>query len=140
MRLNQQEPTTSKGFKFGAGFGGSDKTQLGSTLFEQSITKQPQTTGLFGQPAATASNYGGLYGQTILGTATVKYQPQLNTDNLQRGGQTISVTTKQHCITFMKEYQGKSTEELRLEDYMANKKVSQAGPINTVVNSKKNKN
>jgi nuclear pore complex protein Nup98-Nup96 len=123
MRLNQQEPTTSKGFTFGAGFGGSDKTQIGSTPFEQSMaTKQPQTTGLFGQPAATASNYG---------TATVKYQSQSNIDNLLKGGQTISVTTRQHCITFMKEYQGKSIEELRLEDYMANKKVSQAGTSST---------
>jgi hypothetical protein len=41
-------------FKFNAGFRGSDKTQLGSTLFEQSIMKQPQTT-------ATV-DCGGLYG------------------------------------------------------------------------------
>jgi uncharacterized protein YaiL (DUF2058 family) len=58
---------------------------------------------------------------TIDGTAAVKYKAQFGTDVKSRGGQSRVIDTKQLAITFMKEYSGKSFEELRLEDYMANR-------------------
>lgn len=98
---------------------------------------------MFGQ---TANTSGGLFGATNTGfgntsmttgigaqmggqngSATIQYQPTLSTDTLLKGGQSSTVNTKQHCLTFMKEYEQKSIEELRLEDYMANRKGPQAG-------------
>ncbi|XP_017084133.2 nuclear pore complex protein Nup98-Nup96 [Drosophila eugracilis] len=126
------------------------------TAFGQTAAAQP-TGSLFGQPAAATSTTGfGSFGtaaptttsvfgsgtasafaqpQTAAvgatgvntGTAVVKYQPTLGTDTLMKSGQPNSVNTKQHCITAMKEYESKSLEELRLEDYMCGRKGPQAG-------------
>lgn len=63
------------------------------------------------------------------GTAMAKYQPHSGTDTLVKNGQTNSVQTRQHCITAMKEYEAKSLEELRLEDYTANRKGMQPGGV-----------
>lgn len=46
-----------------------------------------------------------------------------------KAGTSTTVNTKQHCITAMKEYEGKSLEEIRLEDYTANRKGPQGGGI-----------
>uniref|UniRef100_A0A8C7S213 Nuclear pore complex protein Nup98-Nup96 n=1 Tax=Oncorhynchus mykiss TaxID=8022 RepID=A0A8C7S213_ONCMY len=43
-----------------------------------------------------------------------------------KGGVTTSINTKHQCITAMKEYENKSLEELRFEDYQAGRK----GPTN----------
>lgn len=82
-------------------------------------------TSAFGQPTAQAA-------AGTAGTAIVKYQPTIGTDTLMKGGQPNNVNTKQHCITAMKEYESKSLEELRMEDYLANRKGPQAGPSGTV--------
>lgn len=129
-------PAFGGGFGFGAakpttfsGFGGN--------------TTPAQSTSLFGQPA----NPGGMGGTTFggstfgspstsafaqsgaTGTAVAKYQPHSGTDTLMKNGQTNSVSTRLHCITAMKEYEAKSLEELRLEDYLANRKGPQAGAV-----------
>jgi nuclear pore complex protein Nup98-Nup96 len=57
----------------------------------------------------------------------VKYQPFLRSNTIVKNGQQSNVNTKQHCITFMKEYENKSVEELRIDDYQANRKGPQAG-------------
>lgn len=120
--------------------------------FGQTAT-QP-TTSLFGQPAASTSTTGfGTFGQAAptttsvfgsantsafgqhanaaatanAGTSIAKYIPTIGTDTLMKGGQANNVNTKQHCITAMKEYESKSLEELRMEDYLANRKGPQAG-------------
>ncbi|XP_013097409.2 nuclear pore complex protein Nup98-Nup96 [Stomoxys calcitrans] len=123
----------------------------GLTGFGQTAT-QP-TTSLFGQPAASTSTSGFGFGQTAptttsvfgsttasafgqpanaaaaanAGTSIAKYIATTGTDTLMKGGQPNNVNTKQHCITAMKEYENKSLEELRMEDYMANRKGPQAG-------------
>ena len=144
-------PSTSS--LFGAnntGFGAAKPSSFGfapaqpsTSLFGQSSAAQPQTGGMFGQNANTSGGLFGAnntgFGNTSMatgigaqmggqnGSATVQYQPTLSTDTLLKGGQSSTVNTKQHCLTFMKEYEQKSIEELRLEDYMANRKGPQAG-------------
>jgi hypothetical protein len=70
-------------------------------FFESTITMQQSTSS-----------------QIIDGTAIAKYEAQFGTDKLAIG-KIPSVCVKQHAITYMKEYRGKSIEELRLEDYKA---------------------
>lgn len=94
------------------------------------------TTGLFGQPAqpqnslfqtpATnnvfgTSSFGNNMQQGMTGTV-VKFTPITSTDSMQRGGIAHTINTKHHCITIMKEYENKSFEELRYEDYQAGRK------------------
>uniref|UniRef100_A0A182N4M8 Nuclear pore complex protein Nup98-Nup96 n=1 Tax=Anopheles dirus TaxID=7168 RepID=A0A182N4M8_9DIPT len=122
-----------------AGFGGFGQPATQTTsLFGQSTTNNTATTGFFGQQTQTA---GGLFGAAKPafgaaavpgvaggnGTAVSKYQQTHGTDTLVKNGQTTTVNTKQHCITFMKDYENKSVEELRFEDYAANRKGPQAG-------------
>lgn len=123
-----------------AGFG-FNTAQPTTSLFGQTQPQQPSSSGgLFAQsgtPQGGSSLFGAqqtsTFGAPSLGsggsngTAIVKYQPQMATDTLLKGNTTSNVSTKQHCITFMKEYEAKSMEELRLEDYMANRKGPQAG-------------
>ncbi|XP_001658483.2 nuclear pore complex protein Nup98-Nup96 [Aedes aegypti] len=118
-----------------AGFGGFGQPAAQTSLFGQASTSQTTTGGFFGQTAQS----GGLFGAQKPafggvapigagnGTAVAKYQQTASTDTLVKNGQTTTVQTKQHCITFMKEYENKSVEELRIEDYQANRKGPQAG-------------
>lgn len=63
------------------------------------------------------------------GSAVTKYQPKLDWDTLVRNGQTNNVRTRHFCITAMTEYEGKSADELRLEDYACNQKAQQPGIV-----------
>ncbi|XP_054734622.1 nuclear pore complex protein Nup98-Nup96 [Anastrepha obliqua] len=111
---------------------GQTATQPTTSLFgQQAAATSTPGFGTFGQAQPTTSNVFGS-GTTMMmganaGTSIAKYQPTIGTDTLMKGGQPNTVNTKQHCITAMKEYEGKSLEELRLEDYMANRKGPQAG-------------
>lgn len=84
----------------------------------------PSTSaGLFGSPAPA-------FGTQVAGangTVIAKYQPTIGTDTLLKGGAQNNVNTKLHCITAMKEYESKSLEELRMDDYLENRKGPQAG-------------
>ncbi|XP_044765437.1 nuclear pore complex protein Nup98-Nup96 isoform X2 [Coccinella septempunctata] len=116
--FGQQKPT---------GFGFGTQNQQQPNLFGQSA--QPQSS-LF-QTSGTSNLFsgGGAFGSTstTMGTGTtIKFTPVTGTDTMQKGGVTTSINTKHHCITCMKEYENKSFEELRLEDYQANRKGPQS--------------
>lgn len=100
-------------------------------------------TSLFGQPSTSTPSTGfGTFGNTATsafcqpqtmsasnGTAIAKYQPLPGTDTLMKNGQTNTVNTRLQCVTAMKEYEARSLEELRLDDYTANRKGPQAGGV-----------
>ncbi|KAM9498568.1 nuclear pore complex protein Nup98-Nup96-like isoform 8-T12 [Salvelinus alpinus] len=147
--------STSSGFGFGVSSGtstslfGSTNTGGGGGLFSQQSNAfgaaKPASFGTFG--TSTASS-GGLFGATnsnpfggastsLFGASgftqqaaqpgtTVKFNPPTGSDTMVKGGVTASINTKHQCITAMKEYENKSLEELRFEDYQAGRK----GPTN----------
>nr|XP_020488921.1 nuclear pore complex protein Nup98-Nup96 isoform X2 [Labrus bergylta] len=87
--------------------------------------------GLFGATStATANPFGGtasLFGgagfsATQQPGTTVKFNPPTGSDTMVKAGVTTNINTKHQCITAMKEYENKSLEELRLEDYQAGRK------------------
>ncbi|XP_076158509.1 nuclear pore complex protein Nup98-Nup96 isoform X1 [Alosa pseudoharengus] len=144
---------TSSGFGFGTASGtsnslfGSTNTGGGGLFSQQSNafgTNKPASFGTFG----TSTSSGGLFGATntnsnpfggtsgsLFGASsftpaqpgtTLKFNPPTGSDTMVKGGVTTSINTKHQCITAMKEYENKSLEELRLEDYQAGRK----GPSN----------
>ncbi|XP_035208870.1 nuclear pore complex protein Nup98-Nup96-like, partial [Stegodyphus dumicola] len=82
-------------------------------------------TGLFGQATNTGTSLfgasGGFTSAAQTGT-TIKFNPPTGTDTMMKGGVSTSIGTRHQCITCMKEYENKSLEELRVEDYAANRK------------------
>ncbi|XP_066985536.1 nuclear pore complex protein Nup98-Nup96 isoform X4 [Macrobrachium rosenbergii] len=128
--FSQNQPSTGSGL-FGSnpstGFGAQQTTQnrpfgFGAT----SSTSSTGTTGLFGSTQSSTS--GGLFNtpgfgssNTLTGT-TIKYDPTTGTDTMTRNGVSTSIRTRIEVITTMKEYENKSLEELRVEDYLANRK------------------
>ncbi|XP_059207267.1 LOW QUALITY PROTEIN: nuclear pore complex protein Nup98-Nup96 [Centropristis striata] len=147
--------TGSAGFGFGAATGTSTSlfgnTGTGTTggLFSQpnnafgankptsfgSFGTSTSSGGLFGSTNTTSNPFGGasLFGGSGFTAAqqqqpgtTVKFNPPTGSDTMVKAGVTTSINTKHQCITAMKEYENKSLEELRLEDYQAGRK----GPTN----------
>ncbi|XP_038055472.1 nuclear pore complex protein Nup98-Nup96-like isoform X2 [Patiria miniata] len=121
-------PATSSSFgNFGSkAFGGTAPTGMfGQTTTSTVPFGQTATAGATGGLFGAAS--GGLFGGTPQNGTTVKFNPVTSTDTMVKGGQSTSVNTRHQVITAMKEYENKSFEELRMEDYTANRK----GPSST---------
>ncbi|XP_048773367.2 nuclear pore complex protein Nup98-Nup96-like isoform X2 [Ostrea edulis] len=127
--FGQQNTTQTSGLfaspvsntSFGAktpGFGGfgTTNTSTAGALFG---TNQ-QNTSLFGNPGASAG-----FGQAAPNGTTVKFNPPTSQDTMVKNGVSTNINTRHQCITAMKEYQSKSLEELRVEDYLANRKGKQ---------------
>ncbi|XP_072183155.1 nuclear pore complex protein Nup98-Nup96 isoform X3 [Excalfactoria chinensis] len=146
--------STSTGFGFGTSTGTSSSlfgtTSTGGGLFSSQSNAFAQSKpagfgnfgtstssgGLFGTTNTTSNPFGNpsgsLFGPTSFTAAptgtTIKFNPPTGTDSMVKSGVSTTINTKHQCITAMKEYESKSLEELRLEDYMANRK----GPTNPV--------
>ncbi|XP_071361953.1 nuclear pore complex protein Nup98-Nup96 isoform X2 [Trachinotus anak] len=146
--------STSTGFGFGAASGtstslfGNTGTGTSGGLFSQqnnafgankptsfgSFGTSTSSGGLFGSTNTASNPFGGtnsLFGGSGFSTTqqpgtTVKFNPPTGSDTMVKAGVTTSINTKHQCITAMKEYENKSLEELRLEDYQAGRK----GPTN----------
>ncbi|XP_018566135.1 nuclear pore complex protein Nup98-Nup96 [Anoplophora glabripennis] len=130
--FGQQQASTSGLFNTSSTFGQQNKppgfgfgTQSAQpSLFGQQ--PQPQQTSSIFQPS-TSNLFGGttgFVGQQAAGTV-VKFNPVTGTDTMMKNGVAQSINTKHHSITCMKEYENRSFEELRFEDYLANRKGPQ---------------
>uniref|UniRef100_A0A6P7G4Y7 Nuclear pore complex protein Nup98-Nup96 n=1 Tax=Diabrotica virgifera virgifera TaxID=50390 RepID=A0A6P7G4Y7_DIAVI len=128
----QQQPAAGGLFNTSSTFGQQNKPAafgFGAqpaqpTLFGQQAA-QPQTSGMF-QPS-TSNLFGttSAFGQQSTGTGGVKFNAVTGTDTMLKNGVSNSINTKLHSITCMKDYESKSFEELRYEDYAANRKGPQ---------------
>uniref|UniRef100_A0A8R1U0N8 Nuclear pore complex protein Nup98-Nup96 n=1 Tax=Onchocerca volvulus TaxID=6282 RepID=A0A8R1U0N8_ONCVO len=104
-------------------FGASSTTQstgfTGSTSLFGSTQSTQQTGGVFGSS----------FGSSSVSGTTVKFEPPTSTDTMLRNGTNQTISTKHMCITAMKQYENKSLEELRCDDYLANRKGPQSGGL-----------
>ncbi|KAF7396599.1 hypothetical protein HZH66_007461 [Vespula vulgaris] len=127
--------TATSAFGQGNKTGGfSFSTPASSNLFGQPQQPSQQVTP-FGQTNATGNT--NLFGATtgfsntpantaITGTV-VKFTPVITTDSMTKNGTAHSISGRHCCIVAMKEYESKSYEELRFEDYSVGRKGPQ-GP------------
>nr|CDS17585.1 nuclear pore complex protein Nup98 Nup96 [Echinococcus granulosus] len=74
-----------------------------------------------------------MFGGSVFGGVTtpiqgtsVKFNAPLVSDTVQKNGQKVPVNAKHMCISAMKEYIDKSIEELRVDDYLQNRKSGSA--------------
>ncbi|KAK1124571.1 hypothetical protein K0M31_005949 [Melipona bicolor] len=115
----------------GFGFG----TTSGTSLFGQSQQSTQQTTP-FGQSSTTGNTtlFGTTPGFGNTNTATtsmtgtvVKFTPVITTDSMSKNGISHTISARHCCIASMKEYETKSYEELRFEDYSVGRKGPSTG-------------
>lgn len=130
----QQQPANTSLFG-GGGFGQPKAPTFGTSTFGASTSgsmfgsgnrlQAPATGGLFGNQTATVSPFSAT-GTAQAGTS-IPFAPITGSDTMMKNGQATSISTRHQCITCMKEYENKSLEELRLEDYQLNRKGPQQG-------------
>ncbi|KAL4003183.1 Nucleoporin autopeptidase family protein [Acanthocheilonema viteae] len=110
---------------------GQSKPLFGSS----STTQSPGfggTTSLFGSTQSTQQTggvFGSSFGTSTISGTTVKFEPPTSTDTMLRNGTNQTISTKHMCITAMKQYENKSLEELRCDDYLANRKGPQTSGL-----------
>ncbi|KAK0416708.1 hypothetical protein QR680_012642 [Steinernema hermaphroditum] len=99
-----------------------------SSLFGGSTSSGFGGGGLFGSKTSGTTGFGGFGSTTttIVGT-TQKFEPVIGTDQVMKNGSNQTTNTKLMVITAMKPYESKTLEELRIEDYLANRKGGNAG-------------
>ena len=67
------------------------------------------------------------------GTGWTNFEAPTTTDVvMQTDGQSLTINTRHQCISAMKEYQDKSLEELRYEDYTAGRNLPPFSGVGTV--------
>lgn len=127
-------------------FGAPNTSQTQNTFGTQPLTfgvspifgnTNQQTNSLFGNANQNRFSlnstpaFGSTLGQNVnvpVGT-TIKFVPQTGTDTIMKNGHSsTNISIRLQCITCMREYESKSLEELRLEDYNSNRK----GPSNNM--------
>ncbi|XP_047352980.1 nuclear pore complex protein Nup98-Nup96 isoform X1 [Vespa velutina] len=127
--------TATSAFGQGNKTGGfSFNNPVSSNLFGQPQQPSQQVTP-FGQTNATGNTnlFGttGGFSNTPANTAmtgtVVKFTPVITTDSMTKNGTAHSISGRHCCIVAMKEYESKSYEELRFEDYSVGRKGPQ-GP------------
>lgn len=127
--FGQQQPSSSGLFNTSSTFGQQPKPAgfgFGTPSTQPSLFGQPQqsqTSSPFQSMPNTLFGGNTSFGsqQTASGTL-IKFNPVTGTDTMMKNGVASTINTKHHSITCMKEYESKSFEELRYEDYMANRK------------------
>ncbi|XP_017793152.1 PREDICTED: nuclear pore complex protein Nup98-Nup96 [Habropoda laboriosa] len=107
----------------------------GTNLFGQP-QQSPQQTTPFGQ-SSTAGNtnlfgttpaFGSTNTTTTAMTGTVvKFTPVITTDSMSKNGVSHTISARHCCIASMREYESKSYEELRFEDYSVGRKGPSTG-------------
>uniref|UniRef100_A0A1I8EGQ7 Nuclear pore complex protein Nup98-Nup96 n=1 Tax=Wuchereria bancrofti TaxID=6293 RepID=A0A1I8EGQ7_WUCBA len=110
---------------------GQSKPLFGASSTTQS-TSFGSTTSLFGSAQSTQQTggvFGSGFGTSNISGTTLKFEPPTSTDTMLRNGTNQTISTKHMCITAMKQYENKSLEELRCEDYLANRKGPQSGGL-----------
>ncbi|CAK5111642.1 unnamed protein product [Meloidogyne enterolobii] len=112
--------TTTTASIFGANNTGSSFGGFGQ--------QQPQPTqiggSLFGSPKPVQPSFSSFGGNQQPTQTFAKFTPPSATDTMQLKGSQQQVQTKQMCISAMKEYETKSLEEIRCNDYIGGRKVN----------------
>lgn len=129
--LFAQQPASGGLFNSSTTFGQQNKpASFGFGTAQQNTSlfgaQQPQTSSIFN----TSGNTGlfGVSGSSFAAQQSgtvIKFNPVSGTDTMMKNGSAQNINTKHYSITCMKEYENKSFEELRFEDYQANRKGPQ---------------
>ncbi|KAL1502583.1 hypothetical protein ABEB36_007706 [Hypothenemus hampei] len=97
--------------------------------------QQPQASSIF-NPTPNPGLFGGTsFGSNQQTGTQIKFVAATGSDTMMKNGTAQGISTKHQSITCMKEYENKSFEELRFEDYQANRKGPQQGAGSFGVNT-----